>query len=100
VDVNTITIMGSSELSAAQIASYVNKIGNPWRPEILPVQMAQIYIDEGNAARVRGDIAFCQSILETGWFSWPGSYGGAEVSTADAASTDYFELRDGTTARN
>ena len=62
--------------------------------------MVQLYIDEGAAgtgANVRGDIAFCQSILETGWFSWPGSY--AEVSAADAATTGYFELQD-VTARN
>ncbi|MGH9032499.1 MAG: glucosaminidase domain-containing protein [Acidimicrobiia bacterium] len=96
----TMNIRGPSDLSAAQIASYVNSIGNPWRPEILPIQMAQLYIDEGNAVGVRGDIAFCQSILETGWFSWPGSYAGAEVGTADATNAPYFELRDGTTSRN
>jgi hypothetical protein len=97
VDVNTLTIRGGSELSAAQIASYVNKIGNPWRPEILPIQMAQLYIDEGNAVGVRGDVAFCQSILETGWFSWPSSP--PEVSAADAATTGYFDLQQ-VTGRN
>src|SRR5680860_107741 len=100
----TTNIRGPSELTAAQIANYVtavnNSAGNTWRPEISPTQMAQLYIDEGNAVGVRGDIAFCQSILETGWFSWPGSYAGAEVSTADTATSGYFELRDGTTARH
>ena len=75
--------MGPSELTAAQIAAYVCHVNhcpaNPptttsWKPELTPTQMAQLYIDEGNLVGVRGDIAFCQSILETGWFtSLPGS---------------------------
>ena len=35
--------------------------------------LAQIFIDEGRVEGVRGDIAFVQSILETGWFSFAGS---------------------------
>jgi len=95
----TDAIRGPSRLTAAQIGNHVAKTGNPWRPEISPTQMAQLYINEGNAVGVRGDIAFCQSILETGWFSWPGSYTGAEVSAADAATTGYFDLQN-VTARN
>ena len=76
------TIAGPSELNAAQIAAYVCSVKNcapgsnvppSWKPEITPEQMAQLYIDEGNAAGVRGDIAFVQSIWETGWFAWPNS---------------------------
>ncbi len=75
--------MGPSELTASQIGNYlcgpVNKCTpvNPsgtagtWKPEINVYQMAQTYINEGNAVGVRGDIAFCQSIWETGWFGWP-----------------------------
>jgi hypothetical protein len=101
---STTTIMGANQLTAHEIATYVTKInqqaGNTWRPEITPTQMAQIYLNEGAAAGVRGDIAFCQSILETGWFSWPGSYSSTGVSAADAGSSGYFELRDHTTFRN
>ena len=35
------------------------------------LELAQDYIDEGTAAGVRGDIAFAQSILETGSFYFP-----------------------------
>lgn len=83
------TIAGPSELTAAQIAAYVCLVkGCPttgsnvplgWKPEITPEQMAQLYIDEGNAAGVRGDIAFVQSIWETGWFEWPNSPDPADV---------------------
>jgi hypothetical protein len=33
--------------------------------------LAQIFIDQGRAQGVRGDIAFAQSMLETGWLSFP-----------------------------
>ena len=73
------SIMGPSQLTAAQIAAYVCNVGHcpatpataqSWKPEITPTQMAQLYIDEGNLVGVRGDVAFCQSVLETGWFAW------------------------------
>jgi Mannosyl-glycoprotein endo-beta-N-acetylglucosaminidase len=69
------TIMGPSELSAAQIAAYVCFVGRcaTWLPEISPQQLAQLYLDEGNLVGVRGDLAFAQSVLETGWFAYPGS---------------------------
>src|SRR6202035_693174 len=69
------SIMGPSTLTAAQIAAYVCHVGRcaTWLPEISPTQMAQLYIDEGNLVGVRGDIAFAQSVLETGWFAFPGS---------------------------
>jgi hypothetical protein len=100
VSVHT-AIMGPSELTAAQIEARVCAVGRcaTWRPEITPAALAQIYINEGTAVGVRGDIAFAQSVLETGWFAWPGSYGTAEVSTADAATTGYFDLQH-VTARN
>ena len=30
-----------------------------------------MFVDEGNRYLVRGDIAFAQSIVETGWFNFP-----------------------------
>ncbi|MFO7589761.1 MAG: hypothetical protein R6X23_02540 [Acidimicrobiia bacterium] len=75
-----------------------------WRPEITPVQMAQLFLDEGAAARVRGDVAFAQSILETGWFNWPsspataaatleGTEGAPDPAAGDPVLDWYFELR-------
>jgi hypothetical protein len=87
---------GPTVLTAQQIASFVNKViadhDLTWKPEISPLAMAQIYLDEGGKALVRGDIAFCQSILETGWFSWPNS---PESSTQgyDPVLAGYFELQ-------
>jgi len=89
------SIMGAPELTAAQMAARVCAVGRctTWKPEISPEAMAQVYLDEGRAVGVRGDIAFCQSILETGWFSWPGSPAGATASSEDPVLDGYFELQ-------
>ena len=82
----TVPIMGARQLTAAQMGAYVRSVGNPWKPEISPETMASLYIDEGNTAGVRGDIAFCQSILETGWFSWPTSAAAASTQATTNAT--------------
>jgi hypothetical protein len=72
--VGTVTpVMGQSRLTGDQIASWFLKQGI--RPN-LPItinELARIFVDEGNAQDVRGDLAFVQSILETGWFRYAGS---------------------------
>jgi len=77
VPVETTTITGFNDLTADQIGGYVLAViaanGLTWKPEITPTQMAQVFLDEGAMVQVRGDIAFCQSILETAWFGWPNS---------------------------
>ena len=96
LDINELTIMGPSELTAAQIGQRVRESINiaDWKPEISVEALAQIYLDEGATAGVRGDIAFCQSILETGWFRWPGSRSTTSLTTGtpDPVMDAYFEL--------
>jgi hypothetical protein len=70
-----LTILGTSELTATQIAAYLTNPSNhlpAWRATVDQQTMAECFINEGADEGVRGDIAFCQSILETGWFSFPG----------------------------
>ncbi|GHV06520.1 hypothetical protein FACS1894217_05360 [Clostridia bacterium] len=59
-------IMGESVCTAAQLNAYVKK-NNPNAPEL-----GAIFIEEGDAEGVRGDVAFCQSCLETGFFKFGG----------------------------
>ena len=69
-----VSLMGPTNLSAAQMASW-------WRAQHYTAnltvsidQLAQMYVDEGNAEGVRGDVAFAQSVLETAGFrSAPGN---------------------------
>jgi hypothetical protein len=65
-------ILGPSVLSAQQLADYVRTSGYHPRITVPLDELAQDYITEGEAAGVRGDVAFAQSILETGGFSFPG----------------------------
>ena len=68
--------MGPSELTADQIVAYVHYIqaayGRVWHASVDERTLAQLFIDEGAAENVRGDLAFCQSIHETGWFGFGG----------------------------
>jgi Mannosyl-glycoprotein endo-beta-N-acetylglucosaminidase len=65
-------ILGPSLLSAQQLADFVRTSGYHPRITVPLDELAQDYITEGEAAGVRGDVAFAQSILETGGFSFPG----------------------------
>ncbi len=71
-------VMGPSLLNAAQLAAWFHHTRGS-QPANLPAlhndvqALAQIFIDEGNAQGVRGDIAFAQSMLETGWLGFAGS---------------------------
>ena len=66
-------VMGQSRLSGDQIASWFAKQRITPRITIPMVELARIFVDEGNAQNIRGDLAFAQSILETGWFRYEGS---------------------------
>lgn len=66
-------VMGQSRLTGDQIAAWFAK--QKITPAItIPIpELARLFVDEGNAQNIRGDIAFAQSILETGWFRYEGS---------------------------
>ena len=66
-------ILGPARLSANQMADFV--MFNHSKPRItVPLRdLAQYYLDEGARTGVRGDVAFAQSILETGGFAHPGA---------------------------
>ncbi|HEY7105869.1 MAG TPA: glucosaminidase domain-containing protein [Acidimicrobiia bacterium] len=70
-----VPIMGQSQLTAAQLAAYYRAADPPTLPYRATGatidELAQLFVDEGNRYNVRGDIAFAQSIIETGWFNFP-----------------------------
>lgn len=69
-------IMGKSKATVEQLQTYIKKI-NPKVTDSV-TKLAAIYITEGEAEGVRGDIAFAQSCLETGNFTFCGSAVGFE----------------------
>jgi Mannosyl-glycoprotein endo-beta-N-acetylglucosaminidase len=68
-------VMGPNLLSAPQLARWFNSVEGGTKPNVPSLDdnvtaLAQTFIDEGRIEGVRGDIAFVQSIIETGWFSF------------------------------
>ena len=68
-----VPVIGLSRLSADQLVAFYNsRAHGPFRAQDVTLQeLAQMFVDEGNRYQVRGDIAFAQSIVETGWFNYP-----------------------------
>ena len=64
-------IMGRAEATAEQMEAYL-KAKNPEAAQSV-FDMIPLYLSEGEAEGVRGDIAFAQSCLETGNFEFFGS---------------------------
>src|SRR5207245_1811221 len=66
----TITVMGDSVLTGEQIAAWFKARGAHYQlsGDTTIAQLADLFVEEGKAEHVRGDIAFAQSILETGSF--------------------------------
>jgi hypothetical protein len=75
-------VMGPSLLSAGQLAAWYSRHHGSIAPRIPPFgghaandvkALAQVFIDDGRKEGVRGDMAFVQSMLETGWLGFIGS---------------------------
>jgi predicted nucleic acid-binding Zn-ribbon protein len=65
------SLLGPTNLNAAQMASWWRAQGYSGYSVSIPIEaLAQIYVDEGNAEGVRGDLAFAQAIIETGGFRY------------------------------
>lgn len=84
--------MGPSRLTAAQLAGWA--AGRPSQPSGLyaatvPLPaLVQIFIEEGALEGVTGDIAFVQSVIETGWFRFGGVVQPASNNFAGIGATD------------
>ena len=79
--------MGPSQLTADDLVAYIDSLH--LHPQLtVPLRtLAGYYISEGNAEGVRGDVAFAQSILETGAFMFPGHGLVVPTTTTSRAST-------------
>lgn len=71
-DPRGLPVLGPSRVSAAQLATWFRATGQTARlsPGTTIDDLAKYFIEEGNAENVRGDMAFVQSVLETGYFQY------------------------------
>ena len=66
------TVMGDAVLTADEIVGWYKAQGVAgYVGKVDLATMAGLYIDEGKAEQIRGDVAFAQSIVETGAFTSP-----------------------------
>jgi Mannosyl-glycoprotein endo-beta-N-acetylglucosaminidase len=66
-------IMGPNRLTAPQLAAFIRNNGYTPNITVTIDELAQYYIEESEKLGIRGDVAFAQSILETGGFNFSGS---------------------------
>ncbi|WMJ81812.1 glucosaminidase domain-containing protein [Clostridium sp. MB40-C1] len=66
------SIIGKEDLSAEQMAKFVLEHNPSPKLSVNIYELAKMFLEEGKLEGVRGDIAFCQSIKETGYFKYGG----------------------------
>jgi hypothetical protein len=66
--------MQRERMSAAEMAAWFRDHeprSTSYRASVPVDELARLFVEEGRAEGVAGDLAFAQSVLETGWFRWP-----------------------------
>ncbi len=83
-------ILGTPALTAADLASWFKATRPPPNTTVTIDDLAALFLGEGHDEGVRGDIAFAQSIVETGSFSYPagGLVNGTDNNFAGVGACD------------
>jgi hypothetical protein len=64
-----LTIEGESAFTAAELARWYATQGQGSQASVPVAELARLFVEEGTAEGIRGDMAFAQAIHETGWFA-------------------------------
>ncbi|MFZ4518077.1 MAG: glucosaminidase domain-containing protein [Microthrixaceae bacterium] len=89
------TILGRGLLTPEDLAAFVRARGRP-HPSVDVEQLASAFVDEGAAEGVRSDLAWAQSIIETGYFGFagsmvePGDHNYAGIGACDSCSRGFL----------
>jgi hypothetical protein len=84
-----VPVMGANEVSASKMAAWY-RANTPvtYRATVSVGTLAGYFAWEGAIEGVRGDLAFVQAILETGWFAFSGSVLPTSNNFAGIGATD------------
>lgn len=101
---NHVNIMDPFTIDSMKMAAFV-KNTNPNAKDIEAI--AHAFVEVGKNYGVRGDIAFCQSILETGWFRFENTavtpdqhnYSGLGVTSNGKKGHSFTSIEEGVTAQ-
>lgn len=87
-----LAIMGPARLTSGQIVSWVegrqSQPAGTYAASVPLSTLAAIFIEEGALEGVTGDVAFVQSIIETGWFRFGGVVSPGMNNFAGIGATD------------
>jgi len=85
-------IGGASLATPAQLAAWFSgrtpQPSGTYEASVPVATLAQYYLEEGAQEGIRGDVAFIQSILETGWFRFGGAVSPANNNFAGIGAID------------
>lgn len=96
-------ILGEPTVDAETMWRFVNKV-NP----DFPIEIARAYIEVGRRYGIRGDIALCQAVIETGWFRFADgtavrpeqhNYCGLGVEKRGMTGCSFNSIEEGVTAQ-
>lgn len=84
------SVLGPSTVTAPELAAWFATTGHTADATVPIAQLAADYLSAGTQTGVRADLAFTQSIIETGYFSFPagGQLGGADNNFAGIGACD------------
>jgi hypothetical protein len=103
-----VPVMGPcARMSVQQVVDWWSSKSRPTYRASVPIEsLVEMYLAEGQAEGVRGDLAFVQSILETGWFSFPGrvppeanNFAGLGATDGTSAYATFADARTGVRAQ-
>ena len=96
-------VMGPTVLSAQEIVTWYRSTGSTPRLSGVTIdELVQIFLEEGAAENVRGDMAFAQAYIETGGFSAGGrdnNFSGLGACDGCAGERQFPTARDGVRAQ-
>jgi hypothetical protein len=88
----SVSVMGKASVDAARLARWFHgrqpQPGGTYNATVPVETLAQLFVEEGAAEGVKGDVAFVQSIVETGWFRFGGSVPAWKNNFAGLGATD------------
>jgi hypothetical protein len=87
--VGTVPVMGQARLTTPQLATwFMSKVPPGYRATVDAWVLIDMFLAEGAAEGVRGDMAFLQGIVETGWYRFTGSVPPGHNNFAGIGATD------------
>jgi hypothetical protein len=106
----SVSIMGNPSVDAARLARWFHtrqpQPGGAYAASVPVETLAQYYIEEGQAEGVKGDVAFIQAIVETGWFrfggsvpAWKNNFAGIGATDTDPSPAAFSSARQGVRAQ-